>query len=77
MNRLMRALVPFILLGIALVAFAFSVFILAYIFLVGAAVGLVLFVINWIREKFFRPKTKTPSKHTTGRIIDSDHWDKL
>ena len=76
MNRISRALVPFILFGIALVAFAFSVFILAYLFLVGAAVGLVLFLFYWIREKFFAPKP-IPKSKTTGRIIDSDEWRKL
>lgn len=76
MNRLLRALVPFILLGVAIVAFAFSVFILAYLFLVGAIVGLVLFIIYWIRETFFAPK-QSVSKSKTGRIIDTNDWRKL
>lgn len=76
MQRLLRLLVPFILLGVAIVAFAFSIFILAYLFLIGALVGLILFLIAWIRERFFKSK-QSVNQSKSGRIIDTDQWRKL
>ncbi len=78
MHSLFAKLIPFLLIGIALVAFAFGIVLLAYLFFLGAVVGLVLFVFTWIREKFFRKKTNTPqTRKKAGRTIDSDDWKKL
>lgn len=75
MQRLFQQLVPFIMIGIAIVAFVFGIVLLAYLFLFGAVVGLVLFVISWVRDKFFPPKTITKAKKPrAGRIIDSDDF---
>jgi len=79
MKRFINQLIPFILLGIALAAFAFGIILLAYLFLFGALVGLVLFAVNWIRSKLFPPKTlpKVNKPPQSGRIIDSDDWKNL
>ena len=78
MQRFFRQFIPFILIGIAIVAFAFGIILLAYLFLFGALIGLVLFIIAWIRAKFFPRTTLTKrDKNKTGRIIDSDEWNKL
>lgn len=77
MKRLLNQLTPFLLIGIATVAFVFGLMLLAYLFLFGAIVGFILFLINWIRHTFFTPKSKTPTKKSHGRIIDSDDWKKL
>lgn len=74
MQRLIKHVIPFILIGIALVAFAFGIFLLAYLFLFGALVGLILFAINYLREKFFPAKKHSIKKTKSGRIIDSDDW---
>ncbi len=78
MQKLLSQLAPFVLMGIAIVAFAFGIILLAYLFLFGALIGLILFVISWIKHKFFSTKT-TVTKHQAkeGRIIDSDDWRKL
>lgn len=77
MQKILNQLIPFILLGIAFVAFAFGLILLAYLFIVGACVGLVLFFIMWIR-RFFRPTTLPASKkYKRGRTFDSDDWDRL
>lgn len=76
MRRILNQIIPFIFLGIALVALSFSLMILFYLFLFGAVVGVVLFAINWIREKFFPPKNIDANKKS-GRVIDSDDWKKL
>lgn len=77
MNRFLKELIPFILIGIAIAAFAFGIVLLAYLFLIGALVGFVLFFISWIRSKLFPKKNLTPTKKKSGRIIDSDDWKKL
>ena len=73
MQRFIQALVPFIMLGIALTAFAFGIMILAYLFMIGATIGLVLFIVSRIRQMLFPIKTPT-TKQKTGRVIDSDDW---
>ena len=77
MQRFLSQLIPFILFGIAIVAFAFGMMLLVYLFLFGAMIGLVLFTITWIRNKFFPPKTLIKRPKKTGRTFDSDDWKKL
>lgn len=77
MQRFLNQLIPFLMLGVALVAFAFGIIILAYLFFFGAIIGMILFLITWIRQKFFKPKTEIKQKNKPGRIIDSDDWKKL
>ncbi len=77
MQRFLKQLIPFILLGIAIVAFAFSIVILAYLFLLGAIIGFILFSISWIRNRFFPPKSIIKHQPKSGRIIDSDDWKKM
>lgn len=79
MQRFINQLIPFLLIGVAIVAFAFGVFLMAYLFLFGALVGLALFIANWIRNKFFLPKKNLvkPAKKRTGQIIDSKDWHEL
>ena len=78
MKRIINQLIPFILFGIAIVAFAFGIVLFAYLFFFGAIVGFILFTLSWIRDKWFTPKkpVKSPPPKT-GRVIDSDHWKKL
>lgn len=77
-QRLINQLIPFFLAGIAIVAFAFGIFLLAYLFLFGALIGLVLFCLSWIRKQFVKSKPPMPIKRPKkGRIIDSDDWKQL
>ena len=75
---LLNRLMPFIITGVFIVIAAFSLVILAYLFLIGSIVGLTLFAINWLRAKLQAPKIKMPPPtQPSGRIIDSDDWRKL
>jgi hypothetical protein len=75
MRRFFDRLIPFILFGIAVVAFIYGIVLLAYLFLFGAIVGCILFFITWLRRLFFTNKSLTKKKSTPpGRIIDSDDW---
>jgi hypothetical protein len=77
MQRLINQLIPFLLLGIAIVAFAFGIVLLAYLFFFGAIIGAILFLFNWIKAKFFPSKTLKSKPMKSGRIIDSDDWKEL
>ena len=71
MQNLFARLVPFIFLGIAIVAFIFGLMLLTYLFVFGALVGLVLFTVAWIRQKFFASKQISVPKRR-GQTIDHD-----
>jgi hypothetical protein len=77
MKRFINQLFPFIFVGIAIVAFAFGIMLLAYIFFFGAIIGFILFIITLIRDHFFRNKTVSKRQNKSGRIIDSDDWKEL
>lgn len=78
MQRFFSQLIPFIFFGIAIVAFAFGIVLLAYLFFFGAMIGLFLFLISWIRQRFFPSKKVVKSvKPRKGQIIDSDDWKEL
>lgn len=72
MPNFFARLVPFIMLGIAIVAFAFGLILLTYLFIFGAFVGLTLYLIAWIRERFFPNKNLTKPQKRKGRTIDHD-----
>jgi hypothetical protein len=77
MQRFVKKIIPFVLAGVVIVILAFGLILSAYLFLFGACIGLALFVIAWLREKFF--PSKVPAKThrpNSGRIIDSDEWHK-
>lgn len=67
MKTLFARLIPFVMLGIAIVAFLFGLMLLTYLFVFGAIVGLALFGITWLKEKFFSPKKQLVKR---GRTID-------
>ncbi len=76
MQRFLNKLIPFVLFGIAIVAFIFGIMLLAYLFFLGAIIGVVLFIASWIRSKFFPSKTLTKASKRTGRTFDADDWKK-
>ncbi len=71
MQKILATIMPFILLGIALVAFFLGLMLLAYIFVFGAIVGLVLYAATWIKEKFF-PSKSIVKRKSSGRTIDHE-----
>lgn len=77
MKRLLNKIVPFIMIGMAIVALAFGIMLLAYLFVFGAILGFILFLVLWIRDKFFLSKKVIKPKEKSGRVIDSDDWKKL
>jgi len=80
MRRFLNQFLPFVFVGFALVALIFGIMLLAYLFFFGAVVGMVLYAIAAIRERFFAPKRKPLDKTKSpqsGRIIDTDDWRKM
>jgi hypothetical protein len=72
MQNLYTRLLPFIFLGIAIVAFIFGLLLLAYLFIFGALVGLGLFAIAYIKQRFFASKEIIIPKKNQGQTIDHD-----
>jgi hypothetical protein len=76
MPNLFARLMPFIMIGIAIVAFAFGLVLLTYLFILGALIGIALFLINWMREKFFPNKKITPYNNAKKKGRTIDHQDR-
>ena len=71
MKNLYAKIMPFFMLGIALVAIFYGLILLAYLFIFGAIVGSILFAIAWIKARFF-PSKRISIPKRTGRTIDHD-----
>jgi len=67
MLNFMNRLIPFIVLGIILVIFIAGLILLSQLLILGAIVGLVLFILGWIKQTLFGKK-----QHKKGRVIDHD-----
>ncbi len=71
----MNRLASFIGMGIFLVLLVVGIIVFSYIILIGAAIGLVLFAIAYVRARFFnRAKQTTPKENSpeSGRVIEHD-----
>lgn len=69
-NSFFAKIMPFFGVGIFIVLFIAALVFLSYILLIGAVIGIVLFVISYIRNKFFGGKTiqKTPPHIQHGEV---------
>ena len=75
MQTFIKRLVPFIVLGMVFVLLAFSFMLFVYLFIFGAIVGTILFITQWIRNKWLQNNhsMQHTEKHKT-RIIDVKDW---
>jgi predicted lipid-binding transport protein (Tim44 family) len=74
MKNLVAKIIPFIALGITIFLLIAGFVILAYVLIFGALIGLILFGIRWLREKF-SAKQSPQTFHEVeqkGRTIDHD-----
>ena len=77
-HPLFTRIFPFLIMGVMLILFILGLFIFTYLFIFAMIIGSVLFIINYVRTKFFRPKTNPvgsaqnlqPKK--VGRIIEHE-----
>lgn len=67
MKALLMRFVPFLVFGIIIVLFFISLVLLSYLLLFGAVIGVVMFIVASIREKFFRNRCIKESP--TGRTF--------
>lgn len=74
MKSILPRIVPFIMLGIAIVAFVFGLILFSYLLIFGALVGLVLFAFTWIKEKFFPSKSISIQRPKSNRTFDHDEF---
>ena len=76
-NKLFATLTSFIGMGIFIVLLILGLVFFSYLLIIGGIIGLILFVIAWVRAKFFMHKMKKhnhkkTSKMQQGRTIDHD-----
>ena len=72
-HPILSRIMPFLIIGIVIVLFIFSLIIFWWIFVAGLIIGLIGFVIAYIREKFFKDKKhRTKKTETIGIIIEHD-----
>lgn len=71
----LRFLYPFLMIAALALLFSFGIMLVFYLILASFAISLVLFIVNWVKIRFFKPRA-TPSKTQTqsGRIIDTDDY---
>ena len=72
MKNVFYKIAPFVVLGITIFIFIAGLIILSYILIFGSLIGLILFGINWLRNKL-SAKSTLPSKKNVekkGRTID-------
>lgn len=74
MKSILAKIWPFIAFGIIIFILAIGFVILSYVLIFGAFIGLLLFAIQWLREKLSPKKPpKTPKNvEQKGRVIDHD-----
>jgi hypothetical protein len=73
MKNFSYKIAPFFVLGITIFIFIIGIIILSYILIFGALIGLVLFVIKWIRDKLSSKSVDERKKVSkSGRVIDHD-----
>ncbi|MCX7125857.1 MAG: hypothetical protein NTU49_09010 [Gammaproteobacteria bacterium] len=77
-HPLLARILPFLIMAVMLVVFVIGLFIFTYVFIFALVLGTILFIVGFIRTKFFKPKspiTATPEVKI-GRIIEHDEENK-
>jgi len=63
-NSILGKIMPFIGIGIFLVIVIIALVLLSYVLLIGGAIGLILFCITFLKQKFFPGKSQKTSMHS-------------
>ena len=76
MQKILARLLPFLMLVMMLGLFVVGLVVFSYLLVLGALIGIALFVVAWIKELFWRKNEKQPPEVTRiGRIIEHDDKD--
>lgn len=64
-------LIPYIFLGVAIVILVAGIILFSYILILGAILGLILFAIQWLKDKLFPSKSIAQTGRTRrGRTFE-------
>jgi len=74
MQNLIKSVLPFIWLGMLIVIFAFGFVLLAYLFVIGSIIGIILFTLKWLATKWQKKSSLTEKPNRKIRIIDIKEW---
>ncbi len=72
MQPVMGRLISFIFLGIMIVVLVAGVLLLSYLLILGALVGVILFLIVWIKDRLFNKKKPLVPRKKSSHTIDHD-----
>ncbi len=68
-----QKIMPFLILGISLAVLVVAVIFIFYVVVWGLVIGLILFGVAWVKEKFFPQKASVNvAKESFGRTIEHD-----
>lgn len=68
--RLLEKILPYIILGITIALLILALVVLSYVIFWGILLGLLIYGIAWVKNKFFTPKSQSLNEETSGRIIE-------
>jgi hypothetical protein len=68
-QKLLETLGPFLILGVSIALFIGLFILMSYVLVWGLVIGGCLWLIAFIKDKFF-PNTKKQSNDSKGRVID-------
>lgn len=75
MQTLFSRIIPFIICGIIIVALIAGLVLLSYLLVLGAFVGLILFMLAWFKNKIFPPTTIVVTKPPKdGKTFDHNEF---
>lgn len=69
---MMGRFISFIFLGIMIVILVLGIIFLSYLLILGAIVGVILFLIVWIKEQLFSKKKALQPRKKSSHTIDHD-----
>lgn len=77
MNQAPGSILSFIYAGVLIVLTVAGIVLFSWLLLIGAMVGLGLYLLFWIRLRFFSSPPEDLTRKPSGRIIEHDDNDSL
>lgn len=59
-NPILTRIMPFLMIAFAIIIFVLALFVFSYVLIAAIVIGLIVFIVQWIRVKFFGYRKKTP-----------------
>ena len=60
-NPILLRILPYLMIAFAVLIFVLALFVFSYVVIAAIVIGFIVFVVRWIRVKFFGYRKKTPN----------------